>query len=141
MVRNNFVCRTSENGILADYTKDCAVLHNTVHDPQSRRGRLVRVVNDNEGLRISNNLLSGAPLRLESSSKIELGKNVSMDLTRAFVAPADGDLHLTAAAKEAIDRAEFIPEVAKDIDQDQRERAADYGADEFVPALGVSSGR
>jgi hypothetical protein len=32
-VRNNFVTRAHENGILADYTRDCDVLHNTIHDP------------------------------------------------------------------------------------------------------------
>ena len=42
VVRNNFLCRAPENGILADYTRDCAILHNTVHDPRSRLGRLIR---------------------------------------------------------------------------------------------------
>jgi hypothetical protein len=46
MVRNNFLCRVPENGILADYTRDCAILHNTVHDPRSRLGRLIRLVHD-----------------------------------------------------------------------------------------------
>ena len=58
VVRNNFLCRVPENGILADYTRDCAILHNTVHDPESRLGRLIRLVHDNDGLRVVNNLLS-----------------------------------------------------------------------------------
>ena len=57
VVRNNFVTRVPENGILADSTRDCAILHNTVHDPGSRHGRLIRLVHDNDGLRVENNLL------------------------------------------------------------------------------------
>ena len=67
VVRNNFVCRASENGILADYTRDCAILHNTIHDPRSRLGRLIRLVHDNDGLRVVSNLLDGPPPRIESS--------------------------------------------------------------------------
>ena len=40
VVRNNFLTRVSENGILADYTRDCKILNNTIHDPQSRLKRL-----------------------------------------------------------------------------------------------------
>ena len=36
IVRNNFVTRCPENAILADYTRNCKILHNTVHDPKSR---------------------------------------------------------------------------------------------------------
>ena len=60
VVRNNFVTRAHENGILADFTRDCAILHNTVHDPDSRHKRLIRLVDDNDGLRVENNLLSGS---------------------------------------------------------------------------------
>jgi hypothetical protein len=79
-----------ENGILADYTRDCAILHNTVHDPRSRLGRLIRLVHDNDGLRVINNLLSGPPPRIESESKIEMRGNRSGDFTAAFVAPRRG---------------------------------------------------
>ena len=41
-VRNNFVTRCPENDILADYTRDCKILHNTVYDPKSRFQRLIR---------------------------------------------------------------------------------------------------
>jgi hypothetical protein len=33
LVRNNFVVRCSQNGILADYTENCRILHNSIHDP------------------------------------------------------------------------------------------------------------
>ena len=133
VVRNNFVCRAPENGILADYTRDCAIVHNTVHDPKSRFGRLIRVVHDNDGLRVINNLLSGPRPSLESSSRIELHDNLASDLTAAFVAPGEGNLHLTAAATGAIDRASPLPDAGEDIDRNPRGRAPDLGAHEFKP--------
>ena len=139
-MRNNFVCRAPENGILADYTRDCAILHNTVHDPKSRFGRLVRVVHDNRGLRVVNNLLSGPRPSLESSSRIELHDNVASDFTAAFVAPGEGNLRLTAAATGAIDRASPIPDAGEDFDRNPRGRAPDLGAHEFAPpATGPAS--
>ncbi|MFO0889489.1 MAG: right-handed parallel beta-helix repeat-containing protein [Isosphaeraceae bacterium] len=136
VARNNFLCRVPENGILADYTRDCAILHNTVHDPRSRLGRLIRLVHDNDGLRVVNNLLSGAPPRIESSSEIELRGNLAGDLTAAFVAPEEGNLRLTAAAKEAIDHA---PSPSRSHRRHRppttRARAPDVGAHEFRPTL------
>jgi nitrous oxidase accessory protein NosD len=131
MVRNNFLCRVPENGILADYTRDCAILHNTVHDPRSRLGRLIRLVHDNDGLRVINNLLSGPPPRNESGSEITMRGNLSGDLTAAFVAPDEGNLRLTAAATGAIDKAVALPEVTADIDRKPRGAIPDLGAHEF----------
>ena len=139
-MRNNFVCRAPENGILADYTRDCAILHNTVHEPKSRFRRLVRVVHENRGLRVVNNLLSGPPPSLESTSQIELRNNLAADLTAAFVAPEEGNLRLTAAATGAIDRASPLPDAGEDIDRNPRGRAPDLGAHEFnPPATGPAS--
>jgi hypothetical protein len=70
-VRNNFVCRCPETGILACYTKDCHILHNTVHEPNSRYGRLIWAQNVNDGLLVANNLLGGAPVLVTSESRIE----------------------------------------------------------------------
>ena len=74
LVRNNFVTRAPENGILADFTRDCAILHNTVHEPQSRFGRLIRVVHDNGGLRVENNLLSGPGPLVETQGRFTLAE-------------------------------------------------------------------
>ena len=133
IVRNNFLCRVPENGILADYTRDCAILHNTIHDPQSRFGRLIRLVHENSGLRVINNLLSGPPLAIETKSPIELHDNLSRDFTAAFVAPEQGNLHLTVAATAAIDGAVPLAEVTEDIDRHRRHGPADIGADEWIP--------
>lgn len=133
VVRNNFVCRAPENGILADSTRDCAILHNTVHDPRSRFGRLIRVVHENDGLRVINNLLSGPGPRVESSSRIAMHDNLVADLTAAFVAPAEGNLRLTAEATGAIDRAIPLPGAREDIDRHPHGEAPDLGAHEFTP--------
>jgi hypothetical protein len=131
MVRNNFVTRAPENGILADYTRDCQILHNTVHDPGNRLGRLIRLVHDNAGLRVANNLLSGPPLRNESTSRIELRNNLQEARTAYFVDPETGNLRLTAGATDAIDRAVPLPEVTEDIDRRPRGARPDIGAHEF----------
>lgn len=133
IVRNNFVTRAHENGILADYTRNCTIVHNTVHDPESRLGRLIRIVHHNPGLVVADNLLDGPPPRIESSSRIELRDNYSGDLRKAFVAPAEGNLRLTAAATAAIDRATPRPDVPNDIDRNPRGPAPDLGAHEFRP--------
>jgi hypothetical protein len=132
IVRNNFVTRAHENGILADHTKDCAILHNTVHDPDSRLGRLLRLVHDNDGLTVANNLFSGPPPRIESPSRVALHDNLSRDLTGSFVHPAEGNLRLTAAATAAIDHAVRMPQVPTDIDRRPRGDRPDLGAHEFV---------
>jgi len=131
-VRNNFVTRAHENGILADYTADCRIVNNTVYDPTSQLGRLIRLVHDNDGLLVANNLLSGPPLRNESGSRIEFKNNLSKDFTAFLVAPADGNLRLTAGAAEAIDHAIPLPDVTEDIDRKPRGRMPDIGASEFA---------
>jgi len=133
IVRNNFITRTPETGILADYTQDCQILHNTIHDPGSRLQRLIRVVHDNPGLRIVNNLLSGPPLRVESDSAIEILGNLQGVFTDDFADTANGDLHLKSAASKAIDADRPMPEVTNDIDGQPRDPRPDLGADEYVP--------
>ena len=93
-VRNNFVTRCPENGILADYTRDCKIIHNTIHDPGSRLGRLIRLVHDNDGLLVANNLLSGPAIRMETKSTMKIENNLTKDATTMFRDAARGDLHL-----------------------------------------------
>lgn len=131
IVRNNFVTRAPENGILADYTRDCKIVHNTVHDPTSRLRRLIRVVHDNDGLLVANNLLSGPPLRNESDSEITFRNNVTGNAASAFVDPEHGDLHLKKKIPGIVDSADPIPEVVDDIDRQSRKGKPDIGADEF----------
>jgi Right handed beta helix region len=130
-VRNNFVTRCPETGILADYTRDCKIVHNTIHDPGSRLQRLIRLVHDNDGLAVANNLLSGPPMRNESQSPIQVRGNVARDLTPSFVDPKAGNLHLKAAVAGVAQSAERLAEVPEDIDRRERGKRTDVGADEW----------
>lgn len=132
IVRKNFVVRCPESGIVADYTKDCLIANNTIHDPQNRLGRLIRLVHDNEGLRVINNLLSGPPIKNESRSKVVLLNNMFVpDYSHAFVDALRGNLRLTANAFDAIDKAMPLLEVKEDIDGKPRGSKPDIGAHEF----------
>jgi lysophospholipase L1-like esterase len=131
--RNNFVTRAPEGGIVTVYTQDCKVLHNTIYEPDSRLGRLIRLVYDNEGLVVAGNLLGGPEIRNESSSQVVFVNNLAKDLTGAFVDPARGDLHITERAAGVIDKAKPLPDVPTDIDGQPRGPRPDIGADEFVP--------
>jgi len=131
IARNNFITRAPEAGIVVVYTKDCKILNNTIHDPQSRLQRLIRTVFDNDGLVIANNLLSGPGIRNESGSAIEFRSNVIKDLTNAFVEPERGNLHLTYAATEAIDAGSVLEGISDDVDRQPRRTKPDIGADEI----------
>ena len=131
VVRNNFVVRAPENGILADYTRDCAIVHNTVHHPDSRLKRLVRLVHDNDGLLVANNLLSGPPMRREQIvGDIRLRGNVTRVLTEAFADLRVGDLHLRGPVQGVTAAADRLPQAPTDFDGDARPERCTAGADE-----------
>lgn len=132
IARNNFITRAPEAGIVTVYTKDCKVFNNTIHDPDSRMGRLIRMVFTNDDLFIANNLLGGPRMSNESKSEITFNNNLIKDLTDSFADPAHGNLHLTSGAIDAIDKGIALPEVVEDIDGEQRDTKIDIGADEFV---------
>jgi hypothetical protein len=131
IVRNNFVTRAPESGILADYTTDCTIVHNTIHDPDNRLKRLIRLVHDNDGLMVAGNLLSGPPLRNESSADIQIHDNVTSVLTEAFVSVANGNLHLAQRVVGLAGTCQRLPEAMQDFDRDTRDDRTDAGADEF----------
>ena len=132
IARNNFITRAPEAGIVMVYTKDCKLLNNTIHDPQSRLQRLLRTVFTNDGLLIANNLLSGPGMRNESESKITFLNNIIQDVSNGFIDPAQGNLHLKSTAIGAIDKALVLPEVVEDFDRQPREAKPDIGADEII---------
>lgn len=133
IVRNNFITRATENGILAAYTQNCKILNNTVYDPESRLGRLIRATDDNTGLLIANNLIFGPAIRIESRSRIALRSNLQTQETAALSDPAHGDLHLTVRAADARGKGISLPEVTEDIDRKSRGRQPDIGAHQFQP--------
>jgi hypothetical protein len=130
VVRNNFVTRAPENGIVADYTRDCQIVHNTIHDPTNRLGRLIRLVHDNDGLLVANNLLSGPPLRNESPSRIILRQNPATNLDHHFVDAVTGNLHLKTPLPDGVGPAEAVDGVVDDIDRQPRRDAPMLGADD-----------
>jgi len=131
IVRNNFITRAPESGIVADYTKDCKIIHNTIHDPENRLRRLIRLVHDNDNLLVANNLLSGPPMRIETSSEMQIFGNVTKDLTDFFVNPQEGNLHLSRNAPNVAKTAKPLPDAPEDIDGQLRTALTSVGADEF----------
>ncbi|MGQ9574175.1 MAG: right-handed parallel beta-helix repeat-containing protein [Thermoguttaceae bacterium] len=130
IVRNNFIVRAPENGILADYTRDCKIVHNTIHDPESRLKRLIRLVHDNEGLVVANNLLSGPPMRIETQSPVRFSGNLTRDMSRFFVDARQGNLHLKPLGPGASVAVERLPEVPEDFDRCARAAQTTVGADD-----------
>ena len=130
IVRNNLVTRCPENGILADYTEDCLIAHNTIHDPTSRFKRLIRLVHDNRGLAVVNNLLSGPEMRIETKSEVLFQSNVTRDVGEWFSDLADGNLHLKRECPEVVGRANSIRQVPHDFDRQRRRPRTDVGADQ-----------
>ncbi|MBN2136249.1 MAG: right-handed parallel beta-helix repeat-containing protein [Sedimentisphaerales bacterium] len=131
VVRNNFVTNATEGGIVPVYTKDCKILNNTIYERDSRLGRLIRVVFDNDGLVIANNLVSGPPIRNESDSKITFLNNLEKDISSSFVDAAQGNLHLARRHDEVVGRGLRLKEVRTDIDGRHRGETCDIGADEW----------
>jgi hypothetical protein len=127
-VRNNFVTRCPENDILADYTRDCKILHNTVCDPASRYQRLIRLVHDNDGMVVAGNLLSGHAMQVESTSPMRVEGNVIKDVTAWLIDPAAGNLHLRPGAARALGAVKRLPEVPEDIDRQPRGPSTVVGA-------------
>ncbi|MBN1816132.1 MAG: right-handed parallel beta-helix repeat-containing protein [Sedimentisphaerales bacterium] len=94
LVRNNFITQAPQAGIVTVYTQDCKLFHNTIYEPVSPLGRLIRVVFDNEGLHIANNLLCGPDIRIESQSQIHREANLAKDISSSLIRPSYGNLHL-----------------------------------------------
>jgi hypothetical protein len=139
IARNNFITRAPEAGIVTVYTRDCKVLNNTIYDPESRLGRLIRTVFRNDGLIFANNLLSGPRIRDESESEVTFVNNIIRDLSDAFVDPEAGNLHLNRFLDGIVDRAVVFAELTDDIDGQPRGAKPDIGADELTEQVNRES--
>jgi copper-binding protein NosD len=131
IVRNNFITRTPESGILADYTKNCQIINNTIFDPQNRMNRLLRIIHNNQGLLIANNLLSGPGMSIETKDAVRLEHNLIGDFLDQFVDVKNGDLHLKKTNAKIIDQGLSLPPIINDIDKQKRDQHVDIGADEW----------
>jgi lysophospholipase L1-like esterase len=131
IVRNNFVVRCPESNLFAASTKGCRFLHNTVHDPQGRFGRLLRATGTNDGLVVAGNIFSGPEIAAENMpASIERRGNLNRDVGGYFRDAARGDLRLVAAAADAIDRGPEPALVSDDVEGKPRTGRPDLGADE-----------
>jgi len=131
IVRNNFIVGGPENGILADYTRDCKILHNTIHNPDSRLKRLIRLVHDNDGLLVANNLLSGPEMRIETQSNIQLRDNLTQVLSDAFLDIHSGNLHLRGRLSAPGAIVPRVGDALEDFDRQKRNERTDVGADQL----------
>jgi len=132
VVRNNFVTRCTENGILADYTRDCRILHNTIHDPSSPLKRLIRLVHDNDGLVVAHNLLSGPAMRIETASLVQVEGNITRDAADWFVSAEWGNLHLRTEVRHEVPLVARRDDVSDDVDRQPRAAQTAVGADESI---------
>jgi hypothetical protein len=120
VAKNNFISHCPETGILACYTRDCKVLSNTIHDPKSKRQRLIWVQKSNAGLQVKDNLLVGSPIQITSESKIvQSGNVVRRSLTGAKIAAGQNSLTPAVQAQairfESRLRADNVQEVQNEI--------------------------
>lgn len=134
VVRNNFITRTPEQAIFCAFTRDCRLLHNSIHDPENRRRRSIRAILGNPGLTIANNLVHGSPPLLDNAEQIKQAGNLFRAAPPAFRDPAHGDLHLRLPTREVVDAGAppFAP--TEDFDRQPRGEQPDIGADEYAPA-------
>jgi lysophospholipase L1-like esterase len=129
-VRDNFVTDCPETGILACYTQNCLITKNTIHDPQSPRGRLIWAQKSDEGLAVTNNLVIGPPIQVTSTSVIDQRGNVvrgSVDEAAGEVAKGVGQSRLT------------LPQMRDAIEMPARLKAARFWTDKQLLAAGVQS--
>lgn len=133
IVRNNFITRAPMQAIHAAYTRDCLVIHNSIHDPENRFGRSIRAIFDNPGLAVINNLVDGPQFRFEqmNTELIEQRGNLQGDFSHYFTDALAGDLRLTDDAIDAFAAAEAHPAVEDDILREPRGDAPDAGAHQF----------
>jgi site-specific recombinase XerD len=82
LVRNNFIVRCPEVGILADHTRACRIVNNTVFDPDSRLGRLIRVLDASDGLVVASTAAICTAMFSSASFKPMVPSNSRMELKR-----------------------------------------------------------
>ena len=145
IVRNNFFHRSSAQsgdvGITINNSAGTKVLNNTVvlsgTYPNAIEYRFPATI----GVEIRFNL-ADTTIQQRDGASGDVSGNVTTAQPGWFVDTTVGDLHLTAAAIAAIDRAAPHPDVTRDYDQEVRPAGAapDIGADELRALDGSPSG-
>jgi hypothetical protein len=144
VIRNNFVClvpglmsasRTagSDGSLIAWNSPGTQIDHNSVllngNELYAVEFRFSTTTNG-----AARNNLSDAPIHLRDSANATLASNLATAVPGMFANPAVADLHLLAAATNAIDKGLTLSTVTNDFDGDRRPRgsSSDIGADEFT---------
>ncbi|HYS18644.1 MAG TPA: hypothetical protein VET45_17110 [Candidatus Binatia bacterium] len=136
IVRNNFFHRSGAQsgdvGITVNNSAGTKVLNNTVVLSGTYPNAIEYRFPATTGVEIRFNLADAAVQQRDGASGVVSG-NVTTAQPGWFVDAIVGDLHLTAAAIAAIDRAAPHPDVTRDYDQEARPAGAapDIGADEL----------
>lgn len=128
IVRNNFIVGGVNTAIEICRTRNVKVYNNTIWGTRQNFRFLVHFFQGSEGDAFVNNLVHGQT-NLEQG--VENRNNFTGGLNGYFVNPAAGDLHLTSAAVNAINKGIPLPEITNDFDGYARGPAPDIGACEF----------
>jgi hypothetical protein len=114
------VANCPETGLLAVYTEDCKLLHNTIWEPKSRLGRLIWAHQKNDRLLVGGNLVIGPRPKLQGEGKIDQVANVVLEGADEFlVDPARGDLHLRTKQSKVV-VPDQKPQTKLDFDSQER---------------------
>jgi hypothetical protein len=142
-IRNNFVYRRAtqpgDAGIILFGSPDTIVAHNTVLLSRTYGAAIEYRFTQTTGARIVNNLTDAAIVRRDGAQAMVEG-NYTTATPGLFVDPANGDLHLRASARAAIDMASASA-VVTDWEGDPRPQGSrsDLGADEVRVLSPVSA--
>jgi len=129
IVRNNFIAGGSDCGIELWHAERIKVFNNSIWRPERNWSRGIRIGTGTAQTEVVNNLVHGE-IRLEGG-KAHIRGNLTGRLKDYFVAPVSGNLALTSAATNAIDRGLALPDVPDDIRRVPRVGRPDLGAWEF----------
>jgi hypothetical protein len=134
VIRNNMIYRegSGDIGITVNYARDVAIYHNTIIQNGTFSWGTIEYRFSSTNATIANNLTDGPIWQRDGASATRQG-NITDAQPNWFVAPDDGDLHLSVAATAAIDAATGPAVVNDDFDGHFRPvgAAADIGADEY----------
>ncbi|MBA3845533.1 MAG: right-handed parallel beta-helix repeat-containing protein [Planctomycetes bacterium] len=138
VVRNNVVIRGADKAIELAHVTDCTLYNNTVWSAEFDAANVVHVMSGCVDVRFFNNLVRCAGPTFDA--EVDAGDNLFAALDDAFVAPGDGDVHLTPAGVaiaqgkgRAIpeDRIEPAPAAALDVDGRKLGTPVALGADQI----------
>ena len=113
-------------GIEIVWTDNVRVYHNTIWAAEPR-WRAIHYFENIQRLHLANNLVRG---RIDGEGDARSEGNLVGDLEGYFVNPAEGDLHLTGRAADALGKGVTLAAVRDDFDGQKRADPPDVGADE-----------